>query len=173
VHTCGAAACGTVKVCPATVPVPVRGVEPVFAVIANVSDPDPVRPVPFWNVRKVLALVALHVQLACVVTLIVPLAAASDTLIVVGLIEYVQACAACETVKVCPPTVPVSVRALVVVLAATVKPTVPDPVRPVPFWNVRKLLALVALHAHPVGVVTVTLPLVPVAGALLLAGVIE
>ena len=59
----------------------------VFAVIAKVSDPEPARPVPFWKVRKVLALVALQVQLACVVTVIVPLAAASDTLIVVGLIE--------------------------------------------------------------------------------------
>ena len=84
-----------------------------------------------------------------------------------------QACAACETVKVCPATVPVSVRALVVVLAATVKVTVPAPVRPVPFWNVRKLLALVALQAHPVCVVTATLPLDPVSGALLLVGVIE
>ena len=64
-------------------------------------------------------------------------------------------------------------RALVVVLAATVKVTVPDPVRPVPFWNVRKLLALVALQAHPLCVVTATLPLVPVSGALLLVGVIE
>ena len=58
-----------------------------FAVIANVSDPGPVRPVPFSNVRKLLALVALQAQLACVVTVIVPVAAASDTLIVVGLIE--------------------------------------------------------------------------------------
>ena len=84
-----------------------------------------------------------------------------------------QACAACETVKVCPATVPVSVRALVVVLAATVKVTDPDPVRPVPFWKVRKLLPLVALHAHPLCVVTMTLPLVPVSGAVLLVGVIE
>ena len=75
--------------------------------------------------------------------------------------------------KVCPATVPVSVRALVVVLAATVKVTDPDPVRPVPFWNVRKLLALVALQAQLLGVVTVTLPLAPVSGAVLLVGVIE
>ena len=84
-----------------------------------------------------------------------------------------QACAACETVKGTPAIVAVNVRALVVVLAATVNVTVPDPVRPVPFWNVRKLLPLVALQAQLLGVVTVMLPLAPVSGALLLLGVIE
>ena len=58
-------------------------------------------------------------------------------------------------------------------LAATVKVTVPDPVLPVPFWNVRKLLELVALQAQLLDVVTVTLPLAPVSGAVLLVGVIE
>ena len=67
---------------------------------------------------------------------------------------------------------PVSVRALDVVLAATVKVTVPAPVRPVPFWNVRKLLALVALHGQPIGVEMATLPLVPAAGAFMAVGLI-
>ena len=84
-----------------------------------------------------------------------------------------QACPACETLKAWPATVPVTVRGLVVRFAATVKVTDPAPVRPVPFWNVRKLLALVALQAHPSCVVTATLPLDPASGALLLVGVIE
>ena len=49
----------------------------------------------------------------------------------------------------------------------------PDPVRPVPFWNVRKLLLLVALQAQPVCVVTVMLPLVPACGALMPVGLME
>ena len=84
-----------------------------------------------------------------------------------------QGAAACDTLKVWPATVPVIARVVVVVLAATVNVTDPGPVRPVPFWNVRKLLPLVALQAQPAWVVTVTLPLVPPAGALMLVGLIE
>ena len=58
-------------------------------------------------------------------------------------------------------------------MAATTNVTDPDPVRPVPFWNVRSLLPLVALQAHPSCVVTFTVPVVPVAVALALAGLIE
>ena len=49
----------------------------------------------------------------------------------------------------------------------------PDPVRPLPFVNVKKLLALVALHAQPFCVVTVMLPVVPPYGAVVVAGLIE
>ena len=95
---------------------------PVFAVMLNVTVPDPVRPVPSANVRKLLALVALHVQPVCVVTVTVPLVAGSDTFSVAGLIEYVHGAgaAACDTLKACPATVAVPVRALVAVFAATV-----------------------------------------------------
>ena len=47
----------------------------------------PLRPEPFWNVRKRLPLVALQEQPACVVTVTVPLLATAETLAVVGLIE--------------------------------------------------------------------------------------
>jgi hypothetical protein len=66
-----------------------------------------------------------------------------------------------------------AVRAVVVVFAATLNVTVPEPVRPVPFWNVRKGLALVALHAQPGCVVTVTTPVLAVSLTLVVAGVIE
>ena len=81
--------------------------------------------------------------------------------------------AACDTVKVCPATAPVTVRAVVLVLAATVNVSDPDPVRPVPFWNVSTLLALAALHEQPAGVETVILPLVPAAGALMPVGLMD
>ena len=68
-------------------PVPVRGVVAVFAATENVTDPDPVRPVPFWKLRKPLVLVALHAHPVCVVTLTTPLDAVSATLALEGLIE--------------------------------------------------------------------------------------
>jgi hypothetical protein len=55
-----------------------------------VTDPGPVRPVPFWNVRKLVVLVALHAQPLCVLTLMLPVAAAAETLVLAGLIEYVH-----------------------------------------------------------------------------------
>ena len=84
-----------------------------------------------------------------------------------------EAAATCETVKVCPATVPVTVFAVVAVLADTVNVTEPVPDRPVPFWNVRALLPLAVLQAHPACVVTVMVPLDPAAAALALAGLIE
>ena len=70
----GAAACETLNVVPATVAVPIRLLVVVFAAIEYVTDPDPVRPLPFWKVRKLLVLVALQAQPACVVTSIRPVA---------------------------------------------------------------------------------------------------
>ena len=80
------------------------------------------RPVPFWNVRKPLLLVALQAQPVCVVTVIVPVAPVSGAVVLAGLIEYVQGAgaAACDTLKACPATVAVPVRVLCAVFAATV-----------------------------------------------------
>jgi hypothetical protein len=146
-----------------------------LAATVKVTVPDPVRPVPFVNVKKLLALVALHAQPVCVVTVMLPVVPPYGAVVVAGLIEYVQGAgaAACETLNVWPATVAVPVRAVCAVLAATVYVTVPDPVRPLPFVNVKKLLALVALHAQPVCVVTVMLPVVPPYGAVVVAGLIE
>jgi hypothetical protein len=87
VQACEAAACETLKLCPATVAVPVRGVVAVLAATLKSTVPGPLRPVPFVKVRKPLVLFALHVHPACVVTLIVPDAAVAPTLAVAGLIE--------------------------------------------------------------------------------------
>jgi hypothetical protein len=82
-----AAACETAKGVPAIVAFPVRGLVVEFAAIVNATEPGPMRPVPLWNVRKLLVLVALQPQLACVVTTTVPDAAAADVLLLAGLIE--------------------------------------------------------------------------------------
>jgi uncharacterized protein YhhL (DUF1145 family) len=67
------------------------------------------------------------------------------------------------TVKLRPAIVSVAVRAAVVVFAAAVKVTVPLPVPFDPAVTVTQLAPLVAVHAHPVVVVTATLPVPPAA----------
>src|SRR5256885_11865299 len=69
----------------------------------------------------------------------------------------------CVTVTVCPATVSVPVRAAVPVFAATVYSTVPLAVRLAPPVTVIQLALLVALHAHPLVVVTIVLPGPPAA----------
>jgi hypothetical protein len=77
----------------------------------------------------------------------------------------VHAAAAWVTVKVWPATVMVPVRWVVAVLAATLKVTVPlpDPVA-VPV-TVSQLALLVAVHVQPAAAVTLTDPVLAVAGA--------
>ena len=74
------------------------------------------------------------------------------------------AAACCETVKVCPPAVIVPVRGVVVEFAATLNVTVPLPEPFAPPVMVIQLALLVAVHVHPVDVVTVNEPLPPLEG---------
>jgi hypothetical protein len=108
---------------------------------------------------------AVHAQPASAVTDTVPLPPLALNESLVGEMEYVQAEAAgaCETVKVCPATVIVPVRALPV-FAAAVKATVPLPVPLWPLVNVIHDALDVAVHAQPPFAVTDTLPEPPVAG---------
>src|SRR5436190_18511178 len=62
--------------------------------------------------------------------------------------------------------VSVPVRELVPVLAATVKATLPLPVRLLPPVKVIQLALLATVHAHPLVVVTVVLPVPPAAATL-------
>lgn len=71
-----------------------------------------------------------------------------------------------------PATVPVSVRGEVAVFAATVNMTEPGP-EPPALWNVSPELPLAAVQEQPAGVVTVTLPLLPLLAALTLPGLID
>jgi hypothetical protein len=69
------------------------------------------------------------------------------------------------TVNVCVAIVIVPARA-VPVFAATLKPTVPLPVPEAPLVTVIHGAPLTAVHAHAAVVVTVTVPMLAVAGAL-------
>jgi hypothetical protein len=77
--------------------------------------------------------------------------------------ENVQDGLGSVTTNVCPAIVSVADRALVVVLAAAVKLTVPEPARPVPLEMVTHVAPLVAVQLHPTPVVTLTLLLPPLA----------
>jgi hypothetical protein len=70
------------------------------------------------------------------------------------------AAAACVTVNVLPAIAIVAVRGLLVVLAATVKLTVPEPVPPLVFNEIQDALVL-ACQAHPLPAVTVIPPIPP------------
>src|ERR1044072_8253162 len=99
-------ACVTVNVDPAIVSVPVRA-PPVFAATVNVTVPVPVRLRPLVVVVQLPLLVAVHAQLACVVTVTGPPVPPSvGNAWLVGLMVYVHP-ELCETVAVCPATVSV------------------------------------------------------------------
>jgi hypothetical protein len=78
-----------------------------------------------------------------------------------GVTANVQIALGSVTTKLWPAIVNVAERAVVVVFAAAVKLTVPDPDRPVPLDIVTHGAPLVALQLHPTPVVTLTLPLPP------------
>src|SRR5262249_3798284 len=121
VNVHGAPACVTVKVCPAIVSVPVRGVVVRFAATAYPTVPLPVPLDPGSAVNHVGALlVAVQVQLPTdAVTPTVPVVAAApgDTLVASNV--NVHGAPACVTVKICPAIVSVPVRGVVVRFAAT------------------------------------------------------
>ena len=68
---------------------------------------------------------------------------------------------ACATVNVLPAIVSVPVRDVVAVFAAMLNVTLPFPVPAAPALTVIHVSLLTAVHAHPVGAVTVVLPVPP------------
>ena len=105
----------------------------------------------------------VHAHPDCVVTVIVPVVPPPGTVTRDGLTENVQDELGSVTTNVCPAIVSVADRAVVVVFAAAVKLTVPEPVRPVPFEMVTHAAPLVAVQLHPTPAVTLTLLLPPLA----------
>ena len=79
-----AAACVTVRVCPAIVSVPVRELVAVLTAAAYVTVPLPVPLLPLLIDSHVALLVAVHPQTLVVVTEAVELPPAAATLCVVG-----------------------------------------------------------------------------------------
>ena len=107
------------KIWPATVSVPERELQLVFAATDQVTVPLPV-PLVGVQVSQLGALLdGVHAQPAPAVTVIDPLPAAEPALAVAGDTAYVQAAPACVTEKTCPAIVSVPERGLVLALAAT------------------------------------------------------
>lgn len=104
----------------------------------------------------------LHVQPAVVVTVTDALPPDAGTDCDVGAMVYVHGVAAsCVMVKVCPPAVIVPLRELVALFAATLKATVPLPEPLAPLVIVIHDALLVAVHVHPLPLVTVNDPVAP------------
>jgi hypothetical protein len=172
-HESAGAAWFTVKVCPATVSVPVRAL-PVLAATLNPTEPPPLPLAPEVIESHEALLLAVHAHPAVVVTATLPLDALSETFWLVGEMEYEHEAggAAWFTVKACPAIESVPLRALPV-LAATLKPTEPLPLPLAPEVIVSHDALLLAFHAHPAVVVTATLPLDALSGTFWLVGAIE
>src|SRR5205814_4556552 len=77
---------------------------------------------------------------------------------------------ACVTVKVFPAIVSVPVRDVPAVFAATLNVTLPLPEPDAPVVTVIHVALLTAVHAQPVGAVTVVLPVPPAAATDWLVG---
>ena len=112
----------------------------------------------------------VHAHPDCVVTVNVPVVPPPGIVTRDGVTVNVQDGLGSVTTNVWPAIVNVADRALVVVFAAAVKLTEPEPLRPVPLEMVTHAAPLVALQLHPTPVVTLTPLLPPPAAIARLAG---
>lgn len=100
-----------------------------------------------------------------VVTVMLPVAPSGGTVTVRGDTENVHDAAASLTTKLLPAIVSVAERDCVVVLDAAVNPTLPEPFPVAPLVIVTHDAPLDAVQLHPAIVVTVTVPLPPLAAS--------
>lgn len=107
----------------------------------------------------------------CVVTAIVPVPPPTGTVTSSGVTEKVHDALGSVIKKLFPAMVRNAVLPSVVVLAAAVNPTLPEPVPAAPLEIVTHVAPLVAVQLHPGVVVTLTVPLPPAADSDRLAGV--
>lgn len=159
------------------VAVPERAAPVAFADTAIVTDPFPVPDAPLVTEIQSLPAVAVHEQLAPVVTDTDTLAPATTTEALVGAIENTHGgggagAALCDTVKVWPAIVSVPLRAGPS-FAATENATEPLPVPDAPFVILIHAAPDAAVQVHPAPAVTVTVPLAPGASTAWLVGEIE
>jgi hypothetical protein len=115
------------------------------------------------TVTHVLVVVAVQVHVDCVVTVIEPDVPVAGALISEGVSVKVHDGPDCVTVNDLPAIVSVADRGSALVLAATLKVTVPDPVPVVP-ETLTHAAPLDAVQLHVDDAVTVTVPLPPLAG---------
>jgi hypothetical protein len=156
----GTPSCVALKVLPAIVIVPLRGVMPGLAAAFNVTLPlpDPLEPAVIVIHEALLVAPQLHPAGAVTATVLDSPAGAKA--FEPGAIVSVQLMPACVALKVCPAIVIVADREEVLVFAAALSVTVPLP-EPEPPLTVIQDGLFVVDHVHPVGAVTVTLALPP------------
>jgi hypothetical protein len=127
----------------------------------NETDPLPDPEDPAVTVNQAALLTAVHAHPAGAVTLTVPLPPPDATLCDVGEIVSVHAMPAWVTVKVLPAIVSVPLRDETDPFAVAVNETDPLPDPEDPAVTVTQAALLTAVHAHPAGAVTLTVPLPP------------
>ncbi len=152
---------------------PVRGVVTVLADADRFTVPLPDPLLPDVIVSHEPLRVAVQVHPAAAVTATATEPAVSPMFCVAGDAPYVQATPTWLTVMVCPATVSVPVRAVVVPLAAAANVTEPLPLPVAPAEIVSQLLFDAAVHAQPLADTTATVPDPPPASIAWVAGVAE
>lgn len=152
---------------------PLRDCVDVFAAALKLTAPDPLPVAPAVSASHDTLVAAVHAHPVGVVTVVEPEPPAAPTLPPTGEIEYEQPTPFCETVSAWPAIVSVPERAIELLLAATVKPTLPLPVPVAPLAIVIHEAPLVAVHAQPLAAVTLAVADSPVAGDVSLVGVSE
>ena len=151
----------TVNVWPATVSVAVRDTVVGFAAAAKATTPVPLPAAPDVTVSQDALLDAVQAHPLVDVTLTEPVPPAAPSAWLVAESVYAHGgitCAACVNLSVCPPIVSVPVRGLPVVLAVMLIVTVPLPVPFAPAPTVSHDASLAAVHGHPPGAVTESVP---------------
>ena len=112
----------------------------------------------------------VHEQFDAVVTVSVPVAPVGAAVISDGVTVNAQVALGSVMVKDCPAIVSVAVRESVPVFAAALYPTVPDPVPLAPLVIVTHVAPPDAVQLQFDDVVTVTVPVPPLAGNVVLVG---
>src|SRR3954466_10838941 len=145
------------------VSVPVRGLIVGLATAARLTVPESFPLAPPVIVSQPSALVAVQAQPVSVVTVTLAVPAPAPMVWVSGATPYVQAAPAWVIVTIWPAMVSVPVRGVIVGFAAAVTFTLPESLPLAPLVIVSQPTPLVAVHAQPVSVVTVTLAAPPLA----------
>jgi hypothetical protein len=165
--------CTTLKVCPETVMRPVLGLFPVLAATVNATVCEP-EPDEVLTVIHESDVVAVHMQLAVVVTTVDDEPPLGLTLSVCGLNEYWhEVRAAWVTVRVWPAMVSVPLRCDELVDAATTNATLPFPLPVDPDVTVIHETLLRAVQLQPADVVTADDPVPPLPTTEAVVGLIE
>jgi hypothetical protein len=140
---------------PAMVMVPLRAEADVFAATEYVSEPEPVPDLALVMVIQLALLVAVQEAVDGVAVMAtLPLPPEDEKLAEVGFSEKDALAAACVTVKLFPATLTAPERCDVELFDATEYFTWPLPVPELGLDSVIQLVAVDALQAHPVCVVT-------------------